>query len=246
MRKLMGWAAAGALVAATGCGGGSTASSPAIVTDEHEGEDVVCAACKVTGGGVIFLDDGQRVTFGLNAIPKEGTGLDGAGTTAEGHIEIQHHDPEFDGTNVFGTVDTIVGCSRRGQVLIGTFQGTLRDDTTRFEVTVEDAGEPGRADTIEFDPLTAGTALPLVQGGNLQVHDLDLCEPQPTCPGECVCPDDPTQCEPCEAPSEPPSEPPPPPPSEAPPSCLPLGSVCTQQNCCSPGFCGDSTCRLPP
>lgn len=243
MRKLMGWAAVGALVAATGCGGGSTASSPTIVTDEHLGQDEVCTECKVTGGGVIFLDDGQRVTFGLNAIPKEGTVFGGAGTAAEGHIEIQLHDPEFDGTNVFGTVDTIVGCSRNEGVLIGTFQGTLREGG-RFEVTVKDAGEPGRADTIEFDPLTAGTALPLVQGGNLQVHELDQCESRPACPvGQCICPDDPTQCEPCKPPSEPPSEPPPPP--SEPQPCLPLGSDCTQQNCCSPGFCGDSTCRLP-
>lgn len=213
MRKLTGWAVA-ALVAATGCGGGSTVSSPTIVTDEHEGENVVCAACKVTGGGVFFLD-GQRVTFGLNAIPKEGTGFGGAGTAAEGHIEIQLHDPD-DGTNIFGTVDTVLGCSRNDGVLVGTFQGTLPDGTTRFEVTVEDAGEPGRADTILFtDGMTIGP-IALEKGGNLQVHDLDVddldgCEPPPAC---------------CEPPSEPP-----------PPTCVPLDSACTQQNCCS-GYCG--------
>lgn len=225
MRKLTGWAAA-ALVAATGCGSGSTASSPTIVTDEHEGEDEVCVECKVTGGGVFVLLDGQRVTFGLNAVPT------GSGA-AEGHIEIQLHDPD-DGTNIFGTVDTIVGCSRNDGVLIGTFQGTLRDGATPFEVTVEDAGEPGRDDTIKFPPLTDDIAFALEQGGNLQVHELDQCQPPPTvCPvGQCSCPDDPTQCEPC----EPPSEPPPP------TACVPLGSACTQPNdCCSGLYCGTDT-----
>jgi hypothetical protein len=223
MRKLTGWAAA-ALVAATGCGGGSPASNPTIVTDEHEGEDKVCAECKVTGGGVFFLD-GQRVTFGLNAVPT------GSGA-AEGHIEIQLHDPD-DGTNIFGTVDTIVSCSRDDGVLIGTFQGTLRDGATPFEVTVEDAGEPGRDDTIQLTNGIPFGPIALEQGGNLQVHELDQCQLPPCPEGQCICPDDPTQCEPCEPPSEPP-----------PPTCVPLGSACTQQDTCCSGYCGtDSICR---
>ncbi len=199
--RVMAWGVA-ALVAATGCSG-SGASTQAVQADEHAGPDAGCTECKVTGGGVFLLKNDQRVTFGLNAIPTDGTGSGGVGSAAEGHIEIQLHDPD-DGTNIFGDVDTVVSCARSDHDLFGTFQGKLRDGG-RFEVTVKDAGEPGRADTITYSDDKSFGPVALVQGGNLQIHGLDQCQPpSPVCPeGQCIRPDT-GQCEPCDTQVQPP------------------------------------------
>ncbi len=198
MRNAMAWGAA-AMLAAAGCG--SSARSEALkVADEHEGPPAVCEECKVTGGGTFFLD-GDRWTFGLNAIPLGNGGV-------EGHIELQLHNDD-DGTNIFGDVNEIVGCGRTEEHdLFGTFRGIERDSGLAFEVTVVDAGEPGRDDTITYSDSVSFGPIALEPGGNLQVHDLDRCAPPPPeCEtGFCICPDT-GLCEPC--PTDPPPTDPP-------------------------------------
>jgi len=197
MRNVTAWGAA-AMLAAAGCGG-SSGSTAALKADEHEGPPAVCKACKVTGGGTFFLD-GDRWTFGLNAIPLGNGGV-------EGHIELQLHD-DGKGTNIFGEVTEIVRCELdANHNLIGEFTGNVRDSDKTFTVTVVDAGEPGRDDTITYSDSVSFGPIKLERGGNLQVHDLESCSPPTTeCgTGSCLSPEN--LCEPC--PTDPPATDPP-------------------------------------
>lgn len=201
--RTMGWIVAALMLAGLGCGGSDGSSAPLTTSDAYDGggyedgkdekdekdkkdekdeKDDAVICCKATGGGVFFLGD-QRLTFGLNAIPDAHpeAGFGGEGISAKGHVEIQLHQTD----NIFGTVDTILGCREKDGVRSATFSGELRDGG-RFVVTVTDVDEPGRPDTIAFtDGLSFGPQA-LEQGGNLQVHDLELCEPER--PKECEAP----------------------------------------------------------
>jgi len=184
MRNVTAWGAA-AMLAAAGCGG-SSGSTAALKADEHEGPPAVCKACKVTGGGTFIFED-QIWTFGLNAIPLGNGGV-------QGHIELQGHQDR----NIFGDVTAIVECRRTDQDLLATFTGVVRDSDKTFTVTVVDAGEPGRDDTITYSDNVSFGPIALEPGGNLQVSGLDRCAPPPPeCePGFCICPDT-GLCEPC-------------------------------------------------
>jgi hypothetical protein len=213
MQSAMRWVLAAAFGVLTACGrGGGGPTSDAFASGgayDGEGGDEgssggeggngeengrVCEVCKATGGGVFFVD-GQRLTFGLNAIPdaNPGPGFGGEGISAKGHIEVQLHQT----ANVFGTVDTLLFCEELDGDTSATFSGELRDGG-RFVVTVTDAGEPGRADTVSIVGDGA-SAFELEQGGNLQVRGLDRCEAP--CP-ETMCWDVETwMCVPCAPPS---------------------------------------------
>jgi hypothetical protein len=202
----MAWAIAAVAVVATGCdGGGKWTAEQQAATDFDDAvnariEDGVCDLCKATGGGVFFLD-GIRVTFGLNAIPEDetpGTGFGGEGFAAKGHVEIQRHD----GTNIYGSVDTILSCDMTDADGSATFAGELRDGG-RFVVTVTDAGEPGRADTMSFTNDVSFGPVALAKGGNLQLHELDRCEPPPECPEQQCWSDAEQACGPCDPPPPP-------------------------------------------
>jgi hypothetical protein len=184
----MAWTIAALAAVATGCNGGAWRAEQVGSTDFDTAvnarvEDGVCDLCKATGGGV-FLLDGVRVTFGLNAIPDDvtpGTGFGGEGFAAKGHVEIQIHD----GANIYGSVDTILSCDMTEADGSATFAGELRDGG-RFVVTVNDAGEPGRDDTISFTNDVSFGPVALEKGGNLQLHEFGRCEPPPQCPeGQC-------------------------------------------------------------
>jgi len=193
MRKGMGWAAA-ALVATAGCTGKATFTTDASM-DEHQGENAVCAECKVTGGGQIILGT-DSVQFAVNAIPESGPnagpGFGGTGVAAKGKVQFQVVPSGGAGPDIRGDVDTIVSCGRTDGVLTATISGTL-DGDGRFTVVVTDGGEPAQ-DTIAFTDGESFAPVS-VENGNIQVHGLDRCEP-PACPEECVCPDT-RECEVC-------------------------------------------------
>ncbi len=90
MHRTRGWVAAAAIVAA-GCGGPARDVGSDDDADEHAGPDVVCAECKVTGGGQIQLN-GETVQFAAEAIPESGPaagpGFGGVGVAAKGHIQF--------------------------------------------------------------------------------------------------------------------------------------------------------------
>jgi hypothetical protein len=147
---------------AVGCGGSGDVES---VTQAWE---VQC--CKVTGGGVEFVEiDGvtYRFTFGFNVIPTP-PGI-------EGHITLQVHGTEE--PMEFCDV-TSIECDPDTESAL--FRGTLRSGG-QCVVTVDDNGEPGRDDTIAFTGggFTFGP-IELEQGGNIQFH-----KPNPAqCPAE--------------------------------------------------------------
>jgi hypothetical protein len=224
MHRTRGWVAAAAIVAA-GCGGpGGT--SVQTTTDEHEGPAVVCAGCKVTGGGQIQLN-GETVQFAAEAIPESGPaagpGFGGVGVAAKGHIQFNTVPPAPGGIDLRGSVDTIVSCSRTDGILASTFSGVL-ESGGRFTVVVTDGGEPAD-DTISLDSLLVDFDA-AVYHGNLQVHELDRCEP-PCGEGMCWCEQE-QQCEPCDGVNEPP-----------PPVCLEGTCWCEDTKTCEP-------CQPPP
>ncbi len=189
MRNAMGWAAAAMLAALAGCSGGNDVKKE---DDEHLGPDEVCEVCKATGGGTFIFDD-TIWTFGLNAVPTP--------NGVEHHIELHGHQD----TNIFGVV-TGITCERVNHNLIATLTGTERESGDAFTAIVMDAGEPGRSDTFSYTDSVTIPETALERGGNLQVRELNRCQPPPIeCDsGFCICPDDSTLCEPC------PQDPPPP------------------------------------
>jgi hypothetical protein len=204
MRIWLAWTAA-ALVAA-GCGGGTELAASGGARDEHEGGDVVCAECFVTGGGQLLLN-GQAVQFQIS--PQ--------------NLQLMVVPASGDGFTIRGDVEGTRDCERENGVLTATVFGTLETGEP-FTLAVVDGGEP------EDDSLTLGanglSIVADVDEGNIQVHDLDRCEPPPECPpGECVCPDT-GMCEPCH-------EPPPP------PRCDHGMCWCEETQLCEP-------CDLPP
>ena len=218
----MGWALAAAVVA-TGCNGSRFSTLASV--DEHQGPDIACGACKVTGGGQIFVGT-QRVQFDVQAIPESGPaagpGFGGEGVAAKGHVSFLAVPASGGGLEIDASVDTIVTCTRTSGVLSATISGTV--GTERFTAFVTDGGEPAD-DAISFAdsvtiPLTA------IANGNIQVHELDRCE-APCGEGLCLCPDDRETCEPC-------GDPPPPPP------------ICQEGTCWSVDTQSCELCSTPP
>ena len=155
--------------------------------------------------------------------PRGGPGLRRRGRRREGAHPVQHGPVRPGGIDLRGSVDTILGCSRTDGVLTSTFSGAL-ESGGRFTVVVTDGGEPEN-DTISLDALLVDFDA-AVYHGNLQVHELDRCEP-PCGEGMCWCEQE-QQCEPCDGVNEPP-----------PPVCLEGTCWCEDTKTCEP-------CQPPP
>jgi hypothetical protein len=153
------------------------------IEDEHQGGDVVCEQCFVTGGGQITVE-GQTVQFQLS--PQ--------------NIQFMVVPASGEGFTIRGDVEGTRGCARENGVLSATVFGTLETGQA-FTIAVIDGGEP-EADSLTFTANGLSFAAD-VEEGNIQVHDLDRCEPPGQCgDGTCWC-EEKHACEPC---------PPPPPP----------------------------------
>jgi hypothetical protein len=189
MRTWAGWAAA--TILAAGCGGGmwggdgsasagggngggggsgGSADGAGGAGDERAGADVVCAACKVTGGGQLEVA-GRRVEVSVEAAPDPGEGLGAAGVPATGRVQLH----EVGGGEAIDlAVDAILSCRRESGRLVAAIAGPLGGGS-RFEVDLVDGGEPAD-DRVSWSGLCGGDPVPLANG-NLQVHDLESCQP---------------------------------------------------------------------
>ncbi|HEX9402148.1 MAG TPA: post-COAP-1 domain-containing protein [Anaeromyxobacter sp.] len=149
-----------ALAGMVGCGGSEdVASTTQAWENQPPPEEENKCECKVTGGGVEFVTIGHetfRFTFGFNEIP---TSLD----DAKGHITLQVHGVDME----FCRVDTVESCDPVAEVVV--FSGELRGGG-RCTVTVDDNGEPGRDDTIDFVGGGFDFGATLIKGGNVQFH----------------------------------------------------------------------------
>jgi Mg-chelatase subunit ChlD len=120
------------------------------------------AGCKVTNGGRITARNGDKATFGGNAM------ADGL----QGEEEYQDHGPAQD-MNVHSIDITAVVCNdaRTTASIFGTatVDGAGSFD---FRIDVADNGEPGRSDTYRIrlsNGYDSGTQT-LASGGNIQIH----------------------------------------------------------------------------
>lgn len=118
--------------------------------------------CKVTNGGRITATNGDKGTFGGNAM------ADGL----SGEEEYQDHGPADD-MNVHSIDITAVVCNAAGTH--ASIFGTATVDgggSFNFRIDVDDKGEPGRSDTYRIrlsNGYDSGIQT-LAKGGNIQIH----------------------------------------------------------------------------
>ena len=119
------------------------------------------AGCKVTYGGRITADDGDKATFGGNA---KATGL-------SGQEEYQDHGSAVD-INVHSIDVRAVLCSRDGTMasIFGT--ATINGaGSFVYRIDVKDLGEPGKTDTYRIRLITGyDSGEHVIRGGNVQIH----------------------------------------------------------------------------
>jgi hypothetical protein len=119
------------------------------------------AGCKVTYGGRITADDGDKATFGGNA----------KGSGPSGQEQFLDHGPAAV-LNVHSVTVLAVTCSR-DRTSASVF-GTARvagSAVTNFRIDLTDAGEPGQSDTYRLrlgNGYDSGAHTLL--GGNVQIH----------------------------------------------------------------------------
>jgi hypothetical protein len=117
--------------------------------------------CKVTQGGRITADNGDKATFGGNAKP----------TTPRGEEEYRDHGPADD-MNVHSIRIQAVVCN--ADETAASIFGKARIDgggSYDFRIDVRDNGEPGRQDTYRMR-LSNGydSGEHKLRGGNVQIH----------------------------------------------------------------------------
>ena len=119
------------------------------------------AGCKVTNGGRIAADNGDKATFGGNA----------KGKGPSGQEEFQDHGPAMD-INVHSINVLAVTCSddRTAASIFGT--ATINGaGSFGYRIDVQDLGEPGSSDTYRIR-LSSGydSGEQTLVGGNVQIH----------------------------------------------------------------------------
>ena len=119
------------------------------------------AGCKVTYGGRITADNGDKATFGGNA----------KGTGPSGQEEFQDHGPA-DAMNVHSIDVRAVTCTRDRTA--ASIFGTATVDgggSVLYRIDVQDLGEPGSTDTYRIR-LGNGydSGAQVISGGNVQIH----------------------------------------------------------------------------
>ena len=122
------------------------------------------AGCKVTGGGRILAANGDKATFGGNAmVPASGP---------QGQEEYQDHGPATN-MNVHSITVQAVTCNTAGTAasIFGT--ATINGaGTFNFRIDVQDNGEPGAGTDRYRIRLSNGydSGLKTLVGGNIQIH----------------------------------------------------------------------------
>ena len=119
------------------------------------------AGCKVTYGGRITADDGDKATFGGNA---KATGL-------SGQEEYQDHGAAVD-INVHSIDVLAVTCSRDGTMasIFGTASINGAGSFV-YRIDLKDLGEPGTTDTYRIRLITGyDSGEHVISGGNVQIH----------------------------------------------------------------------------
>ena len=119
------------------------------------------AGCKVTNGGRITADNGDKATFGGNA----------KGTGPSGQEEYQDHGPA-DAINVH-SIDVLAVTCTRDRTAASIF-GTATIDgagSVDYRIDVQDLGEPGTSDTYRLRLSTGyDSGVQVIVGGNVQIH----------------------------------------------------------------------------
>ena len=119
------------------------------------------AGCKVTYGGRITADNGDKATFGGNA----------KGTGPSGQEEFQDHGPA-DAINVHSIDVRAVTCTR-DRTAASIFGTATIDGAGSFvyRIDVQDLGEPGSTDTYRLRLSTGyDSGVQVIVGGNVQIH----------------------------------------------------------------------------
>jgi len=119
------------------------------------------AGCKVTYGGRITADNGDKATFGGNA----------KGTGPSGQEEFQDHGPA-DAINVHSIDVRAVTCTR-DRTAASIFGTATIDGAGSFDyrIDVQDLGEPGSTDTYRLRLSTGyDSGVQVIVGGNVQIH----------------------------------------------------------------------------
>jgi hypothetical protein len=119
------------------------------------------AGCKVTNGGRLTADNGDKATFGGNA----------KGSGPSGQEEYQDHGPAAP-ANVHSIDVQAVTCS--GDGTSASIFGTATIDgagSFLYRIDVQDLGEPGSSDTYRIR-LSSGydSGVQVIVGGNIQIH----------------------------------------------------------------------------
>jgi hypothetical protein len=216
----MAWGLA-VVLAAAGCGSRVGFAQTSGSSDPHQGPDVSCGVCQVTGSGQLHL--GARVfQVDVQAVQDgSGAGWSGEGSAAKGHLTL--HEVGGQGEDLDGLVDTITSCTREQKGLHAWIAGATAAGA-RFQVELSDMGGAHTEDslsctsTLSFVPTE-------VASGEVVIQGLERCD-APCNAGQCLCPDDHVTCETC--------HPPPPP-----PQCLEGMCWCADSNACE-------VCLSPP
>jgi Big-like domain-containing protein len=119
------------------------------------------AGCKVTNGGRLTADNGDKATFGGNA----------KGSGPSGQEEYQDHGPAAP-ANVHSIDVQAVTCS--GDRTSASIFGTATIDgagSFLYRIDVQDLGEPGSSDTYRIRLSTGyDSGVQVIVGGNIQIH----------------------------------------------------------------------------
>jgi hypothetical protein len=122
-----------------------------------------------TGGGWITgTPSGERANFGVGGGVKNGSFW--------GHLTYQDHGPS--GPKVKATsVDSYTFVNENSRRITGQAQvNGKQGESLRYEVTVADNGEPGRADTFALSLANGYSASGTLDGGNIQLHKPKPCQ----------------------------------------------------------------------
>jgi serine protease AprX len=145
---------------------GSRKAQTSTTNDGDGGGSTPNCEAKVTNGGWITATNGDRASFGGNAKS------DGLGNVS-GQEEYQDHGPARP-LNVHSIVVSGLTCSNdRKHATIMGFATVDGQGSSKFQIDVEDNGEPGTSDRYRMQlqgPVFYDSGDQQLQGGNVQIH----------------------------------------------------------------------------
>lgn len=150
---------------------------------QHNGNQ--CLHGRMTGGGLIIFENGQRVTHGFELYCSAQLGPNSLEVNWNGNgfhllnVDFAYceDDPDIDSGNPDSPIDTLY-LAGTGRLHLHTANGLVTYENATIEILFTDAGEPGRNDEAQFRIRTAaGGEVVLegggrLEGGNHQAHRL--------------------------------------------------------------------------